>query len=156
MQSAAARLAMGTLGAIAGAVLGAIVWAAISTATGFQIGYMAVLVGFLSGFGMRVLGGGRDRPDGYIAGAVALAGCVLGNLLMIAAEVANHYHKPLQTVVLRLLTSPGMSLSLLQGGFGLMDVLFYGIAAYAGYRTALKPGPQRTAPPPVQPAHEAP
>ncbi len=146
---------MGTLGAIAGALLGAIVWAAVSSATGYQIGYMAVLVGFLSGFGMRILGGGRDRADGFIAGAVALAGCVLGNLLTVAAEVANHYHKPLQPIVLRLFTNPAMSLAMLQGGFGAMDVLFYGIAAYAGYRTALKAGSGGAAAP-VQPSPEAP
>jgi hypothetical protein len=156
MQSRTARLALGTLGAIAGALLGALVWAGVSSATGFQIGYMAVLVGFLSGYGMRTLGGGRDRADGFIAAAVALAGCLLGNLLTVAAEVAKHFHKPIEPIVLRLFTSPAVSLEMLQAGFGVMDVLFYGIAAYAGYRTALKAPAARTAPAPVQPAPEAP
>jgi hypothetical protein len=155
MQSRTARLALGTLGALAGALLGAAVWAGVSSATGFQIGYMAVLVGFLSGYGMRTLGGGRDRADGFIAGAVALAGCVLGNLLTIAAEVANHLHRPLLPLILRLFSSPRVSLAMLQSDFGLMDVLFYGIAAYAGYRTALKAVSARTASAPVQPAPEA-
>ncbi|MDB5093075.1 MAG: hypothetical protein JWO85_1176 [Candidatus Eremiobacteraeota bacterium] len=155
MQSRTARLAIGTLGAIAGALLGALVWAGVSSATGYQIGYMAVLVGYLSGYGMRTLGGGRDRADGFVAGAVALAGCVLGNLLTVAADVANHLHKPLEPLVLRLLTSPGVSFALLQSGFGIMDVLFYAIAAYAGYRTAFKAGAERAAPAPVQPAPEA-
>ena len=62
------RLVTGTVGAVIGAIIGAIAWAAISSATGFQIGYVAVGVGFLAGYGMRTLGGGRDRADGIVAG----------------------------------------------------------------------------------------
>src|ERR1700716_2349653 len=84
------RLLLGTLAAIVGAVLGAIAWGAITAATHYQIGYMAVGVGFLAGYGMRVLGGGRDRADGAIAGVVAFLGCVLGNLLTVIIEFAPH------------------------------------------------------------------
>jgi hypothetical protein len=84
------KLWLGTLGAIAGALLGAIAWGAITAATHFQIGYMAVGVGFLAGYGMRVLGGGRDRADGVIAGIVAFFGCVLGNVLTVVIDFARH------------------------------------------------------------------
>jgi len=132
----AVRLLAGTLAAAAGALLGALAWAAISTATGFQIGYMAVGVGFLAGFGMRLAGGGRDRADAIVAAIVSLAGCLLGNWLMIAIEATRELHQPLATVLLGLALHPGMSLKLLQLGFTPMDLLFYAIAAYAGYRTA--------------------
>ncbi|MBV8643863.1 MAG: hypothetical protein JO225_08090 [Candidatus Eremiobacteraeota bacterium] len=68
------KLLLGTVGAIAGALLGAIIWAAISASTDFRIGWMAVGVGFLAGYGMRTLGGGRDRADGTVAAVVAFLG----------------------------------------------------------------------------------
>lgn len=133
------NLLFGTLGALLAAVLAAIAWAAITASTGFQIGYMAVGVGFLAGYAMRVLGGGRDAADGIIAGAVALAGCVLGNLLAGAAIVANHLHYPVIAVELNVLLRPATAMMILKDGFNVMDLLFYAIGGYTGHRTALKP-----------------
>jgi hypothetical protein len=135
------RLLLGTLGAIAGAILGAIAWGAITAATHFQIGYMAIGVGFLAGFGMRMLGGGRDRADGAIAGIVAFLGCVLGNLLTVVIDFAPHdnAHRGVAELTLLLLLNPKLAWFMLSENFSIMDVVFYAIAVYAGYRTALKP-----------------
>ena len=136
------RLVLGTLGAIAGAMLGAIAWGAITAATNFQIGYMAVGVGFLAGYGMRTLGGGRDAADGLIAGIVALLGCLVGNVLAIVMTVTTHQHLPAAEtarISFMVLTHPALAYKLLSESFNVMDVLFYGIAIYAGYRTAMKP-----------------
>ena len=150
------RLVLGTLGAIAGALLGALAWGAITAATGFQIGYMAVGVGFLAGYGMRTLGGGRDAADGLIAGVVALAGCIVGNLLAMIMTVAKHEHQPMaETVGIALFVfgNPAVAYKLLTATFNIMDVLFYAIAIYAGYRTAMKPPAAAIdAPLPAQPA----
>jgi hypothetical protein len=135
------KLLTGTLAAVAGAIVGAIAWAAITAATGFQIGYMALGVGFLAGFGMRTVGGGRERADGIVAGAVAFLGCVLGNLLAAGVTIAQHEHYPITVVLLALARKPAFAAEVLQAGFNVMDVLFYAIAVYAGYRTALKPPP---------------
>jgi hypothetical protein len=135
------RLLLGTLGSIAGALLGAIAWGAITAATHFQIGYMAVGVGFLAGYGMRVLGGGRDRADGVVAGIVAFLGCVLGNLLTIVIEFAPHdeAHRGVADLALLILGNPKLAWLMLSENFSIMDLLFYALAVYAGYRTALKP-----------------
>lgn len=133
------NLLLGTLGAVAGAVLGAIAWAAITAATNFQIGYMAIGVGFLAGYGMRVLGGGRDRAGGIVAGAVALLGCVLGNLLAAIVVIAQHEHYAIDVVLRAAIAKPAFTGALVRDGFDLMDLLFYALAVYAGYRTALKP-----------------
>ena len=135
------KLLLGTLGSIAGAILGAIAWGAITAATHFQIGYMAVGVGFLAGYGMRVLGGGRDRADGVIAGIVAFLGCVLGNLLTIVIDFAPHdaAHRGVAELTLLVLLNPKLAWLMLNENFSIMDVLFYALAVYAGYRTALKP-----------------
>jgi hypothetical protein len=136
------KLILGTLGAIAGALAGAVAWATITAATTFQIGYMAVGVGFLAGYGMRVLGGGRDRADGLVAGIVSFLGCVVGNLLAVVMTIANHQHMSSPETVaasIRVLTHPVLAYELLKVSFNVMDLLFYGIAIYAGYRTAMKP-----------------
>jgi len=133
------KIVLGTLGAVIGAVIGAIAWAAITAATNFQIGYMAVGVGFLAGFGMRALSGGLVRSEGIIAGAVALLGCVLGNLLTGVVVIAQHEHYPMWAVALAVFTHAGFAGDILSNGFNVMDLLFYAIAVYAGYRTALKP-----------------
>ena len=134
------RVLFGTLGALAGALLGAIVWGAISAATHFQIGYVAVGVGFLAGYGMRTLGGGRDRVDGAIAALVAVLGCVLGNLLSVVIELAPHTpHRSTVEFAMLVLRHPAVARFLLSENFDVMDLLFYGLAILTGYRTALKP-----------------
>jgi hypothetical protein len=102
---------------------------------------MAVGVGFLAGYGMRVLGGGRDRADGVIAGIVALFGCVLGNLLTVVIDFAPHdnAHRGIVELTLLLLLNPKLAWLMLSASFSVMDLLFYALAIYAGYRTALKP-----------------
>ncbi len=133
------KLLAGTLAAIAGAIVGAIAWAAITAATSYQIGYMALGVGFLAGLGMRTLSGGRERADGVIAGVVAFLGCVLGNLGAVGVTIAQHEHYPIAVVLLALARRPAFAVDALRADFNIMDVLFYAIAVYAGYRTALKP-----------------
>jgi len=135
------RLLLGTLGAVVGALAGAIAWAAITAATHFQIGYIAVGVGFLAGFGMRTLGGGRDRADGVIAGVIAFLGCVLGNLLTVVIDFAphDHAHRSILELTLVVLLNPQLAWFMLSQTFSAMDLLFYAIAIYAGYRAALKP-----------------
>jgi hypothetical protein len=137
----ARRLVLGTLGAIAGALIGAIAWGAITAATHFQIGYMAIGVGFLAGYGMRTLGGGRDRADGVIAGIVAFLGCVLGNLLTVVIDFAPHdgAHRGIVELTMLILLTPKLAWFMLTESFSIMDVVFYALAVYAGYRTALKP-----------------
>jgi ABC-type amino acid transport system permease subunit len=133
------KLMLGTVGAVAGALLGAAAWAAITAATNFQIGYMAVGVGILAGAGMRWLGGGRERADGIIAGIVALLGCVLGNLLTVDVQLAQHEHYPIAAMIAVSLTKPALAAELIRASFNAMDLFFYAIAVYAGYRAAMKP-----------------
>jgi hypothetical protein len=132
------KLLLGILGALTGAVLGAVAWAAITASTNFQIGYMAVGVGILAGYGMRLLSGGFDRADGIAAGVIALLGCVLGNLFTIVVVMSQHVHASMPTVLAGLTKQPSLAFELMRAGFDWMDLLFYAIAVYAGYRTASK------------------
>jgi hypothetical protein len=141
------RIVLGTLAAVVGALIGAIAWAAITASTSFQIGYMAVGVGLLAGYGMRLVSGGFTRTEGIVAGVVALLGCVLGNLLTGVVVIAQHEHYPMWAVAFAVFTHADFAGDLLAHGFDWMDVLFYGIAVYAGYRTAFRPRSSATAQP---------
>lgn len=73
------KLPLAILGAVLGAAVGAAVWAAVEILTGYQIGYIAILVGALAGWGASLLGGGRSRTVGVIAATAGLAGVIAGS-----------------------------------------------------------------------------
>jgi hypothetical protein len=129
-------LPLGIVGGLLGAVLSAFLWAAITAATHFQIGYMALAVGFIVGFGVRTLGRGVDRSFGIAGGALALLGCVAGNLGATIVMEAQAAKVPVFTVLEKL--TPQLTWLLLQDGFQVLDLLFYGFAVYSGYRYAFR------------------
>ena len=78
---AASSLPKGIAVGFVAMIVGAAIWAGITVATNYQIGWMSVGVGLLVGFAVRVGGGGIDNAFGLAGAALALIGCVLGNLL---------------------------------------------------------------------------
>jgi hypothetical protein len=63
------------------AIAGALIWAAIGVATGYQIGWIAFLIGGMVGGATRMASGGdMNALAGVIAGASAFFGIVLGNV----------------------------------------------------------------------------
>jgi hypothetical protein len=116
------------------AVLGAVVWAAVTVGTGYQIGWMAVGVGFLVGMAVMVASKGGGPLFGFIGAGCALFGCVLGNLLSGIGFLAQ----ALEIGYFDALTGFDFSMSfmLLKETFSPMDVLFYGIAIFEGYKFA--------------------
>ncbi len=76
-RAGAGSLPLAMLGGALGAALGAAVWAGISIGTRYEIGYVAILVGFLAGTGVKLLtGGGHGRPLQIIAVVFASLGLV--------------------------------------------------------------------------------
>lgn len=57
--------------------------------TEYQIGYMAIAVGFLVGFVIRLTGKGIDKIFGISGAILAIFGCLLGNLLSNVGFIAN-------------------------------------------------------------------
>jgi len=128
------------LGIIAGAVAAlamAVVWAAITVATHYQIGYMAIAVGFGVGFAVRFAGKGIDMIFGISGAVLAFLGCVLGNFLSQVGFVANELEMS-YFEVFKILSAPSVFIEVMKEAFHPMDVLFYGIAIYAGYRYAFR------------------
>jgi hypothetical protein len=125
-------------GALA-AVAGAVVWAVITVTTKYQIGFMAVGVDFLVGWAVQSAGRSGAAVLGYVGAALALAGCVLGNLLSASGFPAAGRDLQLLDVVAKVLLQPAVAIRLLEATFSPMDVLFYAIAVYEGYKLARKP-----------------
>ncbi len=127
------------LGVVAGTVAslaGAGVWAGFTVATSYQIGFMAIGIGFLVGFGVRSFGKGITSIFGIISAALSLLGCALGNLLTVSAMVAAQEGIPFMSVIGQL--DPALIQELMVAFFSPMDLLFYGIALYYGYKLAFR------------------
>jgi hypothetical protein len=125
------NLPVAVLAGCGAALLGAVIWAVITSVTGYQIGWMAVGVGFLVGFGVR-LGKGIDRIYNIIGAALALAGCVAGNIFTVMSIASNMLGVGFWDVGM------DFALEVMKATFSPMDLLFYGIAIYEGWRFSTK------------------
>lgn len=128
-------IALAILGGLIAASIGAALWAAITFYTYYQIGWMAVGVGLLSGILVRVMGQGSTPVYGVVGGLFALLGCVAGNLLALYAMIAHGAGEPLMNIVTSM--SLSQAVQIFREGFSYIDILFYGIAMYEGYRIAI-------------------
>ncbi|UKJ08662.1 hypothetical protein [Solitalea lacus] len=126
----------GIMGCVVAAFVGAIIWAAITVLTNYQIGYMAVGVGFLIGYANRVVGRGIDVIFGIIGAVFALIGCLMGNFFSAVAVFANQEN----VSYIQILVNTNMSIivDVLTETFGVIDLLFYAIAVYQGYRFSFR------------------
>ena len=120
-------------GAVA-AVIGAAVWAAVTFATDLQIGWMAVGVGAGVGVTMRRAGRGAGARLRTPAAALALLGCLAGNLLATVAYIASFTHVSYFEVLGSL--DAAATADLMKATFSPMDLLFYGIATVEAYKLA--------------------
>jgi hypothetical protein len=126
------------VGGLAAAVVGAMVWAVVTVATNYQIGWMAVGVGFLVGGAVRTLGRGIDKSFGYLGATMSIFGCLLGNLLSICGIVAGQEGLSPLAVMAQVGSHPAVIPAALLATFHPMDLLFYAIAIYEGYRFSFR------------------
>ena len=131
-QSLLAGLGAGAVAAFVGAVL----WAVITNVTGYQIGFMAIGVGFLVGYAVRIVGKGMDQAFGIGGAVLALLGCVVGNALAILAIIATQENMTYAEVWSRVDLS--IIVGLMSETFSPIDLLFYGIAVYEGYKLSFR------------------
>jgi hypothetical protein len=124
--------------AVVAAAVGAVAWAAITYFTNYQIGWMAVGVGFLVGYATR-MGRGTTFEFRLVASVLALLGCVAGNYLTLIFTLAKDIGSPLQVFAQVPLSE---QIDDMVHSFQAMDLLFYGIAVYEGWLFAV---PKETA-----------
>ena len=130
------NLFLALLAGTGAAALSAGLWALITVVTKFQIGWMAVGVGFVVGLAVRFAGRGVHQIYGVLGAALALLGCVAGNLLAGCGFVAVENGFPFLAVLGQLKLQ--MALQLISVMFSPMDLLFYGIAIYEGYHLSFR------------------
>lgn len=128
---------MGLVGGGVAMLVGAALWGAITYFTQYQIGYMAIGIGFLVGFAFRFFGKGHSMMFGVSSAVLALIGCVLGNFLFYVGVISREENVSFFEVLFFLITNPFSIVELFTLAFDFRDLIFYGIAAYAGFKVAL-------------------
>lgn len=116
------------------AIVGAAIWGGVVYVTQYQVGLIAVAVGALVGFAVRVAGRGVDMKFGILGAACAALGWLLGTIAVDVAMVAQVTNAPVMEVVSRL--NVENVVELLSATSDVMDLLFLAIAVYEGYRFA--------------------
>jgi hypothetical protein len=130
------RLLLGGLAGLVAAIIGAIVWAVVTFTTKYQIGFMALGVGALVGFALRIGNGGKTF--GILGAFLALFGCILGNYFSLIAFASAQQHVDFFTMLNG--ADPAKVIRLMWEDFMSASVLFYAIAAYEGYKfSAIRP-----------------
>jgi hypothetical protein len=143
------NLILGIGGGIVAALIAAVVWGLISSATHLQIGYMAIAMGFVVAFAVRFAGRGHDKRFAIASGVISLLGCLVGNYLTVCFNVAAKDNADTIAVITGLLPH---FVDVITQTFDPMDLVFYAIGAYFGYRYSITPQRRRetiaeTAPP---------
>jgi len=124
---------MAVLAGFGVAVAGAVVWGLVAYVTKYQLGLLAVVLGY--GVGAAVFrAGGRDKNTGLAVASAALAvfGCALGSLLAEIMILRGH-GIPLGLIMSHL----DVVLQEYPSAVGGLGLVFWVIAALYGYRNAL-------------------
>jgi hypothetical protein len=124
------KLLVGAFAGLAAAIIGAIVWAILTVTTRYQIGWMALGVGALVGFALRIGNGGK--VFGILGAFLALFGCILGNYFSLIAVASAEEHVGFFTMLNN--ADSGKVMGALWDDFWSTSILFYAIAVYEGYR----------------------
>lgn len=147
----ALSLGAGLLAALAGAAA----WAVLVEVSGYKIGFAAVGIGWLVGQAMAMTAS-RSRALPPAGAVLAFAGCLLGDALADANEVSKAVGVDLLTVLRRMATDPGLTADIFRTGFSAMDLLFWAIAAFEGFRLTARAVARRNAGPAPVPADGSP
>ena len=131
-------ISMAVFAGLISSIVAAALWALITYATGYQIGLVAVGVGFVVGFAVNLLGKGNSITFGVIGGSFALFGCVLGNFLTAVIAASMQDQVPILEIVAAVVTTPSVVIEVLKETFSPMDLLFYGIAVYEAFKFSMK------------------
>lgn len=124
------------------ALAGAAAWAVLTAVTNYKLGLVAVGIGLLVGYAMA-RSGSTDSRLPYAGAVVALLGCFVGDVLTDAHGLATAVNAlggdqvSMFTVLRKMLEDPRFFGDVYKAGFRGMDVLFYAIAAYEGFKFSL-------------------
>jgi len=127
-----ATMGLAALAGLGGAVGGAALWAVVTVLTNYELGIMAIAVGFMVGRAIIFVAKRGTPTLGIIGAACALLGCVLGNLLSAVGFAAQAWNTGYFDVLTQL--NVDLAVRLMTVSFSAMDLIFYAIGIYEGYR----------------------
>ena len=120
---------------LAASVAGALAWALITYAIEYQIGFMAIGIGWLVGIAVNKFGNSSDIQFGIVGALFSLFGCLFGNLLATLFFVAR-----VEEISIFAIFSD-LNFDIIGGifidTFNPMDLLFYGLAVYYGFKYSI-------------------
>jgi hypothetical protein len=116
---------------------GAIVWGAVTYFTEYRIGWIAIGIGFLVGSAIKYFGKGKSAIFGLSGAVLSLIGCLLGNFLVYSGFIAREEGASFLEVVFFLLVTPAAVIEVFTLAFDFRDILYYALAAYVGFSTAM-------------------
>jgi hypothetical protein len=90
------------------------------------------------GYAVRIAGQGMTFQFGIIGAVFSVLGCLAGNLLAVSIIFSQEFSEPFINVVLAMLISPVSTLEIMKETFSPIDLLFYAIAVYNGYRFSIR------------------
>lgn len=130
------RLIPGIIAGLVVGIIGAFLWGVLTVAMEFQIGYMALAIGAGVGYAIRIVGRGVHQIYGFWGAGIALFSVALGNFLSIAGFIGQSEGLGLfETLMLLDYTYVP---ELMVDFFSLIDLLFYAIATFEGYKFSFR------------------
>ena len=130
------NLLVGVMAGFLAAVAGAVVWAGVTVSAGYQVGWLAIAIGLVTGLAVRLGGKGIDKVFGVVGAVLSLLGCALGNVFTIAWFISIEPGMPVLDV-LGDMDIP-IVIELIMESFQVTDILFYAMAVYFGYRYSFR------------------
>jgi len=125
-------LLFGVIGGSLVALCLAILWALITVASGYQFAIMAIAIGLMTGSAVRYFGRGETPTFGVVGAFLSLASCLAGNLLSVIGFMAKNSSMSIFQAISQV--DFARVLSAFPETFSAMDLVFYGLAVYEGYR----------------------
>lgn len=110
----------------------AILWALVTVAAEYQYGIMAIAIGLITGSAVRYFGRGETKTFGAVGAILSFASCLVGNLLSVYGFFAKNNSLSIFQALFQI--DFARVLSAFPKTFSSMDLVFYGLAVYEGYR----------------------
>jgi len=126
---------VGFLAGLAAAAVGAAVWMWVTLATESHLGLVAIGVGALVGFAIRLAGNGQGLIYGLMGAVLTLAGCVSGEVLtlvQLSVTPDRDFYHTITTIDLVQLTSNMLS------NMTPITYLIYGVGLFEGYKFSMR------------------
>ena len=130
----------GLLAGIIAGLAAAFIWGLITKITEYEIGWIAIGVGFLVGISVRKFGKGLTPPFQIMGAVIAGLSVALGKVVAacMLASAMMPADMPMGAWELFTSLSIGDMIDLLKESFHGIDLLFYGFAVWEGWQFALR------------------